>query len=920
MTFVFSPPKQLESPHKKEISDAAFHKKSNIAAYLSADRVTIWNLQYDSPSLIASISSRNPHNFSKVAFVDESILAVLTTTNRVYNISLKSFSISENFIDISSNEPIVFFQKVGEYIFALSNSCTIFYVNLRLTKVHTRTIKVGSTIRKAQSTSESLLILLESGQIAIMKQNNFDFLALPTSSNFCVDKGGKYICIKTNHRQWQTWSLSDVQFIQNVDGVDSSNFAVFSPISVSCFFFLSPSDPKATPDTISNSMKITHFSHVISNNILPFNAYQCIPIFDSYGQTMLISTGSNIYYVGLATASSIYSDQLSAPITSSHVLLPFREMLLPIKLPEDERGRLALFGESALAVATDHKVLILPFSEKICPSVSDGAAHSQFIKNTDILKELTNNLHNSKKGDKKENDLWHKVKIEKVRSFAWSSNILICLSGNKIYMINTKNNYSISLFSTGDKTNKIAPISLSASSNKLLIISESQLSFYNIDTQKLINTTSLGKTISIKSACFLSSETVATVTHDKRLLLIYHSNVHKTFNDCINIQLTGSNGWPLFIIGEKWRLLGANYSELDFDSTIDKALMAGVDGFSIVCLSPFELIEFVHLVVRQSLYEDSMASAVSILSQLSEERRIKILKMVGMSVTPRTFGLFLTLVDRYSEIEDCVLSYVFHLQNENRLKSIKEKSRIESKESDEQTNNENSNNTTPDSNANVKATKNLSSDGNRNKKRRTIGNQNGKGIKKSTRSFDSFCVSNPDEFFKICFTKGWYLAASELIWAVDRSDALSLLIKSDFDIEVVKQYFNCFPNDDLREIEDDITNFYRIKFVRNDFVQIAELLQFFEIPMKRFLLKTRRERESNQDTKFSIIVQQLLQCNRQQLTDLATVFESTNSLDLVFCCNFCIKNFAKCLECIERQQRMMKFIDSQMLNQIGYNR
>ena len=151
-------------------------------------------------------------------------------------------------------------------------------------------------------------------------------------------------------------------------------------------------------------------------------------------------------------------------------------------------------------------------------------------------------------------------------------------------------------------TVKGRPIALSASGNKLLITFSSQLSFYSIDTQKLVSTTSLGKSTTIKNAAFLSSETIATLTLDFHLLLIYHTKVvHRSFDDVLSFQLTGSNGWPLLIIGgETWRLLGANYSELELDfesgnkndtKKIDRSinnlqnafsLMIGVDGFSML--------------------------------------------------------------------------------------------------------------------------------------------------------------------------------------------------------------------------------------------------------------------------------------------------------------------------------------------------
>ncbi|OHT13926.1 hypothetical protein TRFO_15822 [Tritrichomonas foetus] len=944
MTFVFSPPRLLDSPHKKAIIDAVFYNKSNLSAYISPDRISIWNMQNSDPILVATISSHAPHHFLKGAFIDNSTFAVLTSTNRIYLISLKTFAISENFINISiqSGISVVFFQKVGKHIFVMTENCNIFYINFTLTKIRAREIKIESKIIKAQSTNESLFLLLESGQIANMKLNDFNYLALPTATNFCVDKHDNYIHVKTSsnlQKQWQLWSLPDLTFIQIVENSDDSNLALFSPVSVSCCFF--------TNNETNNSLKLSHYSKIISQTPLfeqNSNLVVDFPVFDSYGQILMYTSnyssntsnssnstsssttnnsshntsnissnnstnnlkvkGNKIYYIGFATASSAYSDSLSAPITSSQVLLPLKDTLFPVKLPEYKRGRLALFGETALAVATDSSILILPFSDKICPSVSDGAAHSQFIKNTHVLKsfssESTNEINTNKAiiQEKIKKTPWLELAIDKVKSFSWSSNILICLSSNQIHTIVFRTNFDINNGSPEIKTITVKgrPLGLSSSGNKLLVTFASQLSFYSIDQQKLISTTSLGKTTTIKSAHFLSSETVATLTADRRLLLIYHSKVHRSFEDCLGMQLTGSNAWPLFMIGERWRLLGANYSELDFDSTIEKALMVGVDGFSIICLSPFQTIEFVHLVVCQSLAEDSMASAVSILSQLSEERRLKILQKVGCKVTHKTFDTFMSLVDRYTEIEDRVLASLFNHQNKLKAKAQLTQSILKN-----------------DSNESTKEDHDTKNDQKSTKKTITnnTNNNNLPFDKKSN-------LVNPTEFFKMCFARGWYLTAAELIQSVGRNEAIQLLVKSEFNINVVNRFFEQFKIEDLREVEDEITNYYRLKFVRNDFIQIAELLPYFECSMKRFLLRTRRERESNQDTRFSVIIEQMRRCSRQQLIDLAAAFEETNSIDLVFCCNYVVKNFAKCVECIERQQRMMKFIDTETLIEIGY--
>ena len=274
---------------------------------------------------------------------------------------------------------------------------------------------------------------------------------------------------------------------------------------------------------------------------------------------------------------------------------------------------------------------------------------------------------------------------------------------------------------------------------------------------------------------------------------------------------------------------------------------------------------------RIGLNSSSMASAVSILSQLTEERRLKILQKVGAKIPSKTsFERFLSLIDRYTEIEDIILSYVF--QNNERFKTTESEN------------------------------KNLPKSSNSNLKKKIIN-------------------IDYNDFFKLCFSKGWFLTAAELIknTNISRQDCLRLLTKSNFNATVVNRFFERFHNIEyLTEINDEITNFFRIKFIRNEFNQIADLLAYFDVQIKRFMIKTRREREANSDTRFSVIVEQMKKCSRQQLIDLSAIFEETNAFDLVFCCNFCVNNFSKCIECIEKQQRMLKFIDIEILKEIGY--
>jgi hypothetical protein len=635
-----------------------------------------------------------------------------------------------------------------------------------------------------------------------------------------------YVCVENG--EWQLWSLKPLQFLNRVEV--EGNWALCSPIPLSGAFFS------------EGTVVVTYLSEVVQREELPVTNVE-LAKFDNLGQILVFSEGIGIYQVGFATASSVHSRGLSAPITSRAVLLPFREMLFSIPLPHGVRGKLALFGESSLAVATLNGLCVLHFEKKVSQAISDGTSLAQFIRNSSLLNE----------GEIPD---WIVRNGIPVRGLAWAGARLVVLCFSKEYRIDvisfSSNEFNRVLYSF---PLTMKPLSLSVSGNRLLVGYDDQLSFHSLENGgKLVSTNSLGE-VAAKRVAFLNSETIAVHTLDRRLFLISRSKVLHVFDDADGFQLTGSTAWPLLVLGNRWRVIGANNAELVLGDGMDRGLFLGIDGSSLFSVSPHRLIDFVHLVVAQSVSGDSLAFAVSILAQIPDDRRARILTDVALAVPETGFSKFLSLLERFPHLQDGVLHTVF----QSRELQIDKR-----------------------------------------------------------------------EFLSLAISHGWYETASVLCSDVDAPACADLIIKSGFRVVVVSNVARACPalfeptiNITAKDkawwrIEEELRRFLRQKLMGNDFVHIAQLLPFFHDGIKRFLLTSRRERETGQPVAFGAMTESMEKCSRQQLIALAGVFEETLAFDLLFCASYCLHNFAKCIECLERQQRMMQWIESIVLIAIGY--
>ena len=831
MSFVSSSVVRLPSPHKDEISDVCIHSKTNQIAFLSSSMISLWS-SLDTPKLSWQLGQ--PGKFIKCTFIDESTLAILAFPNpkimqyRIFTCDLRTSKFTST-LEIPKLSNVVFFKRVAKHIFALDTTGTIIYATLDLSRFQSRKVTLDSEVVSARASGDSLFILLKSGQIGVMCMNDLEYLVLPTCDAFVVDHSGEFIQIRVHEDEWQLWSLKPLAFISKMSL--SSSFGVWSPVRQTCVFFT------------GGQFSVAYYSDILeTHTVTSVGAVSCA-IFDSFGQVLFCSVGFELFYIGFATSSSVYSPNFSAPLTSTSVLLPFKGELRPVPLPRGVRGKMSMFGESALAVASSSEIWILPFREKISPSVLDGSAHAQFIKNEAIA-------------DEENRGKWFRMEGYIVRDLAWYNRTLIALCIDKTYVIQ-----GITLSAAGDsvvtfsRPVKGKPRSVSLYGNKLMVAFSSCLSFYSLDNgMKLISRSSFGE-IGIKRAVFLNSETAAVHTNDRRLMLVFHTKVLHVIEDVIEFQLTGSSAWPVLLYGSKRRLLGVNNAELVLDEQFNKILAIGVDGFSLLSLAPCVVLDFVHLVVFQALSTDSLASAVSVLSQSSEDRKLEILSKVGVLAAQSCFRKFMGLLDRFGDIEDRVLSVVF------RTTSV---------------------------------------------------------------------ATDYSEFWRVCFAHGWYMTASELLSGVDCASSVDLLIKSGFDISVVKKVSERFPElfdrktdvaiDDvlISTLESELDSFYRTKFGQNELTVVSNLLPYFEDGMKLFLMRNRRERERS-ITKFSPVIKAMRKCSRQQLIELSLTFEEVFCLDLVFCCAFCLNDFSKCIECLEKQPRIMKCVDEKMLDAIGYH-
>jgi hypothetical protein len=724
--------------------------------------------------------------------------------------------------------PIAFFKRVGKYMFALTSTGHIFYIRSDLTRFKARKIEIPASISEAKDASDSLFVRFDNGQIAVLHQNEFDFLALPCVSQFEVDHEGERIYVCLENAEWQLWSVKPLHFLGRVSVCGQR--ALCSPIPSICTFFS------------GNKIVVSYFLEVFQHEELPVEKVQ-LAKFDGLGQILFFSSGNELYHAGFATVSSIHSRALSAPITSRALLLPFREMLFSIPLPHGIRGKFSVFGESSLAVASLTGLCVVTFDRKLSQAISDGTAHTQFIKNASLLTdgEIPN---------------WIIRNGLSVRGMSWSGTNLVVLCFRKLHRID------VISFSKSDNNNILysipltaKPLSLAVSGSRLLIAYGDQLSFHSLDNAgKLVSTNSLGE-ITAQRVVFLNSETIAVHTPDRRLLLISRSKVQHIFDDVDGFQLTGSTAWPMLVFGHSWRILGANNAELFLGDGMLRGLFLGVDGFSLFSVAPHRLVDFVHLVVVQSVVGDSLASAVSILAQSPDDRKLQILTDVGIAIPDPNFRRFMSLLDRFPPLQDRVLYAVFQareLQIDKR------------------------------------------------------------------------------EFWNLALLRGWYDTASVLARDVDATACADLIIKSGFSLIVVRNTLSAHPslfesstsiaggNAGWWRLEEELQACLRLKLFRNDFLFLAELLPIFQDGIKRFLLRSRRERETGRDATFASTVAAMRRCSRQQLIALAAVFEDTLAFELLFGASYCLNNFAKCIECVERQQRMAITIDADVLIAIGY--
>jgi hypothetical protein len=159
-------------------------------------------------------------------------------------------------------------------------------------------------------------------------------------------------------------------------------------------------------------------------------------------------------------------------------------------------------------------------------------------------------------------------------------------------------------------------------------------------------------------------------------------------------------------------------------------------------------------------------------------------------------------------------------------------------------------------------------------------------------------------------------------------DAFELLIKSGFSLIVVKsvattfgQLFDSTINITSADalwwrLEDELLACMGTVLSRNDFLFLAQLIPFFHDGIERFLLTTRRG--AARDSPLGVVIDGMRKCSRQQLIALSGVFEDTLAFEYLFCASYCLSNIAKCIECLERQQRMTRCIDPAVLSAIGY--
>jgi hypothetical protein len=190
----------------------------------------------------------------------------------------------------------------------------------------------------------------------------------------------------------------------------------------------------------------------------------------------------------------------------------------------------------------------------------------------------------------------------------------------------------------------------------------------------------------------------------------------------------------------------------------------------------------------------------------------------------------------------------------------------------------------------------------------------------------SFCGMNKRELFDQAYAQNWIRTAIALLEPSDGHRAVELLVRSKFAPWVIggakKRIPELFDNFSLCEMdkdrirfEDEFSHFLRGLFIEARYIEICEVLPEMESSIRRFVLQSRREFV---DIDISDAIKGLEKCTRQQLIILEILFEDLKSWDLLFCVAYCLRDFAKCVECVEKQGRMMRRISDDILRTIGF--
>jgi len=824
MSNVFSYPESLRSPHDDEIKQILYSKRLNMFIVLSSKLISFWNsIDFH---LIASVTSFSNFSFQMCCIIGENILAVLSDKNQTRFLSIGDFSFLESILDLQTQEQIVYFKKSGKYIMAIAKDGEIFYISTNLKIAKARRVNIPAPIKYINDTGTELYILFENGQIAKIFENDFLILATPTAKYMVLEKYGKYALLYVNRNEWQMWELKTLSFVQTIP--ISTHKACISPAGDTVFFF-------------RGCQFLVYINCILVDKIdinIDENS-EIVTSFDSIGQSLLVGCSKHLYVYKMICASSKFSVLRSVPISNNYVQIPFKDELVKCILPKHIEYEYGVICDMCLAIVTSNGFMVLPFPFPAFSQIYEGSNYSQIIKNIELKSWL-------KEKSKKR---WIKCFGLNIKSICWNNGVLYVLLFDASYSImsyriNANDLVMIDKFELSGE-----PLFISASSSNISIVYSNQISFLNIETKSLV-TGFRPNGYTIRCAFYVNNDILAIHNSQMQLVLYFNDKVLYCFDDVLSFQLTGSNAWPLMIFGEKLRLVCANNDVIVLDKSMYEGLIIGIDGFSLLSIKPFLKKDFSYLIIYQSIVNDSIASALSILSQVSDNKKVDVLKRIGGMLYSSIESKFLLLLERFPSIQDDVLS----------------------------------------------------------------------SIVKSGKLFDM------KDFWSFCFSRGWYKTCSQLIPNSTIENCISLIIKTEFDSYICREAQQVFPelfnqNNIVQYLglkyEDELMQKLKKSFQNNDFVSLADLVKFFPSCIRRFLLQTRRERYGSiwraDDT-----INGLNDCTRQQIIDLSVVFEDTLSFEYLFCSSYCLRNFAKCIECIEKQHRITIYIDKIILDKIGY--